>query len=286
METQVVKHPPWLVQRVSAGKNFDKVKNLVNHLGIHTVCQSAACPNIGECFSGATATFLILGGVCTRQCRFCTVTKGEPLPLDQEEPDKVVQAVVELGLRHVVITSVTRDDLLDGGASQFISCISKIRDLQRGITVEVLVPDFQGNKDALWNVLRAQPDVFNHNIETVPRLYEQVRPKADYQRSLKVLFTATIAGIEAVKSGIMVGLGETEAEVLAVFSDLRLVGVTNLTVGQYLRPSAQHLPIVEYISPEKFIWYEKQALAMGFKKVAAGPLVRSSYHAADYNKKI
>lgn len=274
-------HPPWLVQRIPAG-GFEKVQNLMGKLGLHTVCQSASCPNIGECFAASTATFLILGGVCTRRCRFCAVPKGEPHSLDLAEPDGVARAVSELGIKHVVITSVTRDDLPDGGAGQFATCISKIRQLSRATTIEVLVPDFRGDQVALRTVLEAKPEVFNHNIETVPRLYQQVRPIANFQRSLDILGTAAKAKISAVKSGIMVGLGEGDKEMLAVFRDMRSVGVTNLTIGQYLRPSDNHLPVIEYVSPEKFRWYEQQAYEVGFKKVVAGPLVRSSYHAADF----
>lgn len=282
METTARAHPPWLVQRVPAGKSFDTVKSLMNDLGLHTVCQSAGCPNMGECFAASTATFMILGKVCTRQCRFCAVTKGEPIAVDCEEPGKVARAAIALGLKHVVITSVTRDDLDDGGANQFAACISELRKLNSALTVEVLVPDFGGSGSALQTVLQAVPEVFNHNIETVPRLYAQVRPQALYKRSLEILGIAAQSGIGIVKSGIMVGLGETSAEVLSVFQDWRKAGVTSVTIGQYLRPSLQHLPVAEYVTPAQFLWYEQVAYKVGFTKVASGPLVRSSYHAADF----
>ena len=282
LDRKTCERPPWLIQRIPAGKNAEMVRSLVGELGLHTVCQSAACPNTGECFASATATFLILGGICTRQCQFCAVTKGEPLPLDCTEPDKLSLAVKALGLKHVVITSVTRDDLADGGSGQFVACVNKVRQFNPGVTVEVLVPDFSGDCTNLASVLQARPEVFNHNIETVPRLYQQVRPKADYECSLGILAAAAQARIGIVKSGIMLGLGENEEEVLAVFSDLRTAGVISLTIGQYLRPSSKHLPVVQYVSPDKFRWYEHCAYEAGFKKVAAGPLVRSSYHAADF----
>ncbi len=272
--------PPWLVQRVAPG-GFDRVAGLLGGLGLHTVCQSANCPNIGECFGHGTATFLILGGVCTRRCRFCAVPKGAPVPPDPDEPAKIAQAAETLGLRHVVVTSVTRDDLPDGGAGHFAAVIAAIRAAGRGMTVEVLTPDFAGDENALAAVLAATPEIFNHNLETVPRLYPSVRPGADYRRSLAVLAAAARASL-LVKSGLMVGLGEHENEVIAVLRDLAAAGVRAVTIGQYLRPSPDHLPVAEYIRPDQFRRYEQAARSLGFSHVAAGPLVRSSYHAADW----
>ncbi len=269
--------PPWLVQRVASG-SFEKVSGLLGGLGLNTVCQSAHCPNIGECFGHGTATFLILGGTCTRRCRFCAVPKGAPVPPDPGEPARVAQAAASLGLKHVVVTSVTRDDLPDGGAGHFAAVIAALR-AAGGITVEVLTPDFAGRQDALAAVLAARPDIFNHNVETIPRLYPVVRPGADYGRSLAVLAAAARAGLR-VKSGLMVGLGETADEVSVVLGDLAAAGVRAVTLGQYLRPSQVHLPVREYIHPDQFRRYEQAARDLGFGHVAAGPLVRSSYHAA------
>jgi lipoyl synthase len=272
--------PPWLTQRVTAGTNA--VLALMDDLHLNTVCLSASCPNIGECFGSRTAAFLILGGVCTRNCRFCAVSKGCPEEPDPEEPKRLTKAVRKLGLKHVVITSVTRDDLGDGGALWFAACIEKIREECPGVTTEVLVPDFCGNVQALDNVLDAAPEVFNHNVETVPSLYPAVRPKADYRRSVELLRRAAARGNCLVKTGLMVGLGEQEREVIAVFDDLVEAGVRSLTVGQYLRPSGAHVPVAEYIRPERFRWFEKVAYDSGFSQVAAGPLVRSSYHAGEF----
>jgi lipoic acid synthetase len=274
--------PPWLVQRVRADETFAKVTALVDGLALPTVCSSAHCPNLGECFGAGTATFLVLGGVCTRRCRFCAVPKGAPLPLDAAEPARVADAVAALGLRHAVITSVTRDDLADGGAGHFAACIAAVRERTPQTTVEVLTPDFAGDLAAARTVFAARPDVFNHNIETVPRLYATVRPLAEYARSLALLAAAALDAAALVKSGLMVGLGETPAEVLAVMDDLYAAGVRAITIGQYLRPSPEHLPVVEYITPEAFGEYEQAARDRGFEHVAAGPLVRSSYHAAAF----
>ncbi len=271
--------PPWLVQRLPAGGDYAKVSELMNSLDLNTVCSSASCPNIGECFGCGTATFLILGGICTRNCSFCAVPKGAPPPVDAAEPERLARAVAALGLRHVVITSVTRDDLPDGGAAQFAACTVRVHQLCPGTTVEVLTPDFRGDHAALDTVLAAKPAVFNHNTETVPRLYARVRPGADYRRSLELLARAAAASDCLVKSGLMVGLGERPDELYNVFDDLVAAGVGALTIGQYLRPSPAHLPVVEYITPEQFDHYRRQALAAGFKKVASGPLVRSSYRA-------
>lgn len=272
--------PPWLKQRLASCGAFAQVSGLLADLSLNTVCQSAHCPNIGECFGSGTATFLILGNACTRDCRFCAVPHGAPPAVDPAEPAQVARAVAALGLRHAVITSVTRDDLPRGGAGQFAACIRAIRQATPGSTVEVLIPDFAGDAAAVEIVLDACPEVFNHNIETVPRLYGAVRPQADYRRSLAVLAAAARRGRALVKSGIMLGLGETEPEVRAVFADLAAAGVRALTVGQYLRPSPAHLAVAEYVTPDRFQSYAEMAYSLGFTYVAAAPLVRSSYHAA------
>lgn len=279
MQKQNQPVPSWLKQRVTA-KGMAAVASLLREHSLHTVCQSADCPNIGECFGARTATFLILGGVCTRNCRYCSVPKGKPPGLDLHEPARVAEAVRSLGLKHAVITSVTRDDLADGGAGLFAACIQKLRAVNPDITIEVLVPDFGGDDTALSAVLAAGPEVFNHNIETVPRLYPAVRPEADYRRSLRILRQAAEYGANLTKSGIMVGLGETEQEVLAVFTDLAAAGVAAVTIGQYLQPSPRHLPVSEYIHPERFKMYEAAGRSLGLRQVVSGPLVRSSYHAA------
>lgn len=279
MKSDMAERAPWLIRRIPAG-GLDKVQDLMDELNLHTVCRSASCPNLGECFHSGTATFLILGGICTRQCRFCGVPKDQsPQPIDTQEATHVAKAVAMMKLRHAVVTSVTRDDLPDGGADQFVRCLREIRRLSPGTTVEVLTPDFAGNWAALAAVLGENPDVYNHNVETVPRLYATVRPQADYARSLAVLAQAAARDIAWVKSGLMLGLGEEETEVLAVFADLRKAGVNCLTVGQYLRPSRDHLPVVDYIHPERFEALASAAYEMGFRQVASGPLVRSSYHA-------
>ena len=279
MDKKKQERPLWLKQRVTAA-GVTAVSSLMRDLNLHTVCQSADCPNLGECFGDRTATFLILGNVCTRNCRFCSVAKGMPQQLDMNEPERVAQAVKTLGLKHAVVTSVTRDDLPDGGAGQFVACIEKIRQMSPGTTVEVLAPDFGGDEVALTAVLEAGPEVFNHNIETVPRLYSVVRPEATYQRSLGVLRKAAQYGSIITKSGIMLGLGETEAEVIQVLQDWADNGVQAITIGQYLQPSPEHLEIVEYIHPDQFKKYEQIGYAMGYRQVVSGPLVRSSYHAS------
>jgi len=276
--------PGWLRTRLPGDWSTGKVGGLMDRLQIHTVCRSAACPNIGECYHAGTATFLILGGICTRSCRFCAVPKGVPAPVNPAEPAKLAEAVRELNLSHVVITSVTRDDLPDGGAAQFAACIQAIRAVTPAVTIEVLTPDFQGSTTALTTVLREYPDVFNHNIESVPRFYPTVRPEADYQRSLAMLRLAADRGNCAVKSGMMLGFGETESEVADVLRALRQAGVSVVTIGQYLQPSAKHLPVSEYVHPDTFFHYETIARQMGFLHVAASPLIRSSYHAADFVK--
>jgi len=280
MKSEMAERAPWLIRRIPAG-GVEQVQGLIDDLNLHTVCRSASCPNLGECFHSGTATFLILGGICTRGCRFCAVPKGDPPPVDTAEAENVAIAVERMELKHAVVTSVTRDDLPDGGAEQFAACIRNIRGKGKAVTVEVLTPDFAGNRQSLQIVLDEQPDVFNHNVETVPRLYEQVRPRANYQQSLAVLRQAADFGIPWVKSGLMLGLGETEAEVLAVLADLRQAGVNALTIGQYLRPTREHLPVVDYIHPDRFAFLAEQAKRMGFGHVASGPLVRSSYHAGE-----
>ena len=258
-----------------------RVNSLVSANKLHTVCRSAACPNQTECWDAGTATFMILGNVCTRGCRFCNVPKGRPEGLDAEEPARVAEAVKALKLRYAVITSVTRDDLEDGGAGIFSETVRAIRTASPGCKVEVLVPDFQGSEASLLTVLDANPDVLNHNLETVPSLYPTVRPQADYLRSLEVLARSEKRGAVA-KTGLMLGLGESNAEVLTVLRDLRSIGCSILTIGQYLQPSRKHLPVERYYHPDEFTLYRNQALALGFRHVMAGPLARSSYHAAEH----
>jgi lipoic acid synthetase len=258
------------------------VEKLVRDLRLHTVCESALCPNIGECFSRGTATLLILGNICTRNCRFCGVQKGSPLPVDAEEPLNVLEAVERLDLRYVVITSVTRDDLADGGASHFAATIHGIREKRSQTSVEVLIPDFLGSTEALGAVIEARPQVINHNVETVPRLYGGVRPKADYGRSVELLYAVKERDPDIVtKSGLMVGLGETEQEITEVMSDLREAGCDLLTIGQYLQPSPGHFPVARYVHPDEFAEYAKTGSKMGFVEVASAPLVRSSFRAAE-----
>jgi lipoyl synthase len=274
--------PEWLKVRLRADDSFSRVQQMIADLSLHTVCQEAHCPNIYECWSEGTATFMILGDICTRHCGFCAVAKGKPRPLDLEEPRHVGEAVRRLGVRHAVVTSVNRDELADGGARHFAQTIQWIRRLNPGTRVEVLIPDFCGNQEALDTVLAARPDVLNHNTETVPRLYKRVRPDAGYAQSLELLRRAHARKGEwpmLTKSGLMVGLGETVDELLAVFGDLAATGCDILTVGQYLAPTSRYIPIEKYYSPEEFAYLKTAALAMGFRYVESGPLVRSSYHA-------
>ncbi|MCL4078636.1 lipoyl synthase [Coriobacteriia bacterium Es71-Z0120] len=273
--------PEWMRRPIAREGSYATVKDLLARHRLHTVCQSAKCPNQGECFASGTATFLVAGAVCTRGCRFCAVEPGSPEPLDPTEPERVAQAAAELGLEHVVVTMVTRDDLPDGAAGHVAAVIRAIRSAVPGAAVEVLTSDFGGSAEALDVVLAQRPDVFNHNVETVPRLYAAVRPQADYERSLWVLRRAADAGGFPVKSGLMLGLGESFDEVVAVLSDLRRAGCSIVTVGQYLRPSRGHLPVVEFVRPEVFAAVEAEARAMGFAAVASGPFVRSSYHARE-----
>jgi lipoic acid synthetase len=272
--------PPWLKVRFPGGENYIRLKNIMREGRLHTVCEEAHCPNIGECWEAGTATFMILGDTCTRACGFCAVKTGRPGALDRLEPMRVANAVREMGLTHAVVTSVNRDDEPDGGAPIFAATIRWIRRLSPGTSVEVLIPDFMGNWDALSAVMDARPEILNHNTETVPRLYRRVRPKGRYERTLELLRRAKELDPDAItKSGLMVGLGETKHELLLVFADLVDRGVDVLTVGQYLRPSAKHLPLVRYYHPDEFAELREEALALGFRHVEAGPLVRSSYHA-------
>lgn len=274
--------PPWLRRPLARTGTFAEVDGLLAELQLNTVCQSAKCPNRGECFSEGTATFLIMGGVCTRNCRFCAVESKPPLPLDPDEPRRLAEAVARLGLAHVVITTVTRDDLADGGAAHFVATIDAVRDSTPDVAIEVLTSDFAGNEDAVDLVAGARPDVFNHNLETVPRLYPTVRPEAVYERSLRVLQRVHETQPDLpTKSGLMLGLGETTDEVVAVMSDLREHGVEMLTLGQYLRPSPAHLPVASFIEPATFAELSREAYAAGFSAVASAPFVRSSYHAAE-----
>ncbi|HPE21251.1 MAG TPA: lipoyl synthase [Candidatus Mcinerneyibacteriales bacterium] len=274
--------PEWLKSKQIPTEEEQKVRRLMKNLHLNTVCREARCPNRVECFNRGTATFLIMGDTCTRRCRFCNVNKGKPQPLDKEEPRHVAEAVKALGLKYVVITSVTRDDLPDGGAAHFASVIRKVREIDPGVGIEVLIPDFQGDSDSLNTVLDARPDVLNHNVETVSRLYEAVRPGAVYERSLELLARAkTINPSIKTKSGLMVGLGETDEELYGVFADLRKAGCDLLTIGQYLAPTKEHYPVADYILPEKFEEYRAKALEMGFLDAASGPLVRSSYKAGE-----
>ena len=274
------RRPPWLKVRFKTGPNFLELKSLLRKMTLHTVCEEAHCPNIFECFENRTATFMILGDVCTRACRFCAVTSGKPTWHDWGEPDRVARSVQQLGLAHVVVTSVARDDMEDGGAGIFAATIRKIREYNSNTRVEVLIPDFQGSEAALDTVIVARPDIFNHNIETVERLQRHVRSRARYDRSMELLRRAKEKEPEMLtKSGIMLGVGETVEEVLQTMADLRGVGCNILTIGQYLRPSEKHLPISRYYTPEEFRDLKEEGLGMGFSHVESGPLVRSSYHA-------
>lgn len=274
--------PDWLKRRLPSGETFNQVRELIEAGKLHTVCQEAKCPNIWECYSHRTATFLILGERCTRSCRFCSVASAPPEPLDPQEPDRVAEAVARMGLKYVVVTSVTRDDLPDGGAAHFAATLRAIRHRVPGAQVEVLIPDFQGEAAALETVLAARPDVLNHNIETVPRLYPRVRPQADYRRSLELLRRAgeTAPGIPT-KSGLMLGLGERPEETRQALQDLRAVGCRILTLGQYLQPSPAHLPVEAYVPPADFDRWRQVALDLGFSEVASAPFVRSSYQAKE-----
>jgi lipoyl synthase len=276
----VPERPKWLRAPAPVGQNYRELKTLITDLKLHTVCESAACPNVGECWNHRTATFMILGNVCTRRCGFCAVQKGGPLPVDFDEPRRVAEAVALMGLRYAVVTSVNRDDRKDGGAELFALTIAAIRERNPGCKVEVLVPDFQGRREAMKMVMDARPDVLNHNTETVPRLYRMARSGGRYGRTLELLDRARRYAPEVpTKTGVMVGLGETREELIATFTDLRNVGCGILTIGQYLRPTPEHAEMVRYYHPDEFADLKRIALDLGFVHVESGPLVRSSYHA-------
>jgi len=282
MKTPTERKPDWLKVRFPGGPNYNRIDRYHRQEGLHSVCRSAACPNQGECWNRGTATFMILGDRCTRGCRFCNVRGSEPLPPDPQEPAKVARAVAELGLRHAVVTSVTRDDLPDGGAAQFARLTQEIRRAAPGCRIELLIPDLGGSRQALAEVLAASPDILGHNLETVPRLYPLVRLGADYARSLRLLAAAReLAPQVPTKSGLMLGMGEERDELLAVFADLLQAGCKRLTLGQYLAPSRGHHPVARYVPPAEFAELRRQALELGFRHVEAGPLVRSSYHAEE-----
>lgn len=277
----MLRKPEWIRMKVPDSARFQEIKRVLRENNLHTVCEEASCPNIGECFSGGTATFMILGDICTRRCPFCDVAHGKPLPPDVNEPENLARTIAQMGLKYVVITSVDRDDLKDGGAQHFVDCIQAVRKYSPQIKIEILVPDFRGRLDVALEILRkAPPDVMNHNLETVPRLYKQARPGSDYQNSLNLLkaFSEMYPHIPT-KSGLMLGLGETDEEILAVMQDLRAHQVSMLTLGQYLQPSVHHLPVMRYVEPATFDHLKTQADAMGFDNAASGPMVRSSYHA-------
>lgn len=285
-KTQQRRHPTWIKARMPSGSNYAELKKLMRDLQLHTVCEEARCPNIGECWNSRTATFMILGDVCTRRCMFCAVKKGTPGGIvDTDEPRRLGEAVGYLKLNHIVITSVNRDDLTDGGASVFAECIAEARKHRPGCTVEVLIPDLEGNWDALAVIVQAHPEVLNHNTETVSRLYRRVRPYANYQQTLNLLRIGKQLDAQILtKSGLMVGLGETVTELLETMQDIRNTECDILTIGQYLSPSPRHLPIQRYYTPEEFEELKEAGLEMGFRHVESGPLVRSSYHAGEQAK--
>jgi lipoic acid synthetase len=273
------KRPDWLRVKLPYGETYKNLVDIIESNDLHTVCQSARCPNMGECWTAGTATFMILGNVCTRSCGFCAVLTGRPdAGLDWDEPNRVAHAAKLMGVKHAVITSVNRDERKDGGAPIFAATITKLREEIPGVTIEVLIPDFRGLWDALQTVLDVRPEILNHNVETVPRLYRKVRPQAIYERSLEVLRRSKEQGLRT-KSGIMVGLGETDDEVLSLMDDFVANGVDVMTIGQYLQPTRMHLPVIEFIEPDKFKWYKEVGEAKGIEHVESGPLVRSSYHA-------
>jgi len=270
--------PSWLKVTLQTGPAYQDLRKILDGLGLHTICEEARCPNIWECWNNRTATFLILGDICTRRCHYCAVETGRPLPVDQDEPVRVAQAVQAMGLRHAVITSVNRDELADGGASIFAETIRQIRRLNPSCTIETLIPDFEGHEAALATVTSEKPEILNHNIETVPRLFPTIRPQGKYQRSIDLLGRAKRLGMKT-KSGLMVGMGETVDEIRQVMRDLRSVGCDILTIGQYLQPTKQHLPVTRFYHPGEFALLKEEGLALGFRHVESGPLVRSSYHA-------
>jgi lipoic acid synthetase len=278
---ETLRKPEWIRVRAGGGERFTELKRVLREAKLHTVCEEASCPNIGECFGHGTATFMIMGDLCTRRCPFCDVAHGRPQPLDADEPRHLADTIALMKLRYVVITSVDRDDLRDGGAGHFVECIRAVREKSPATRIEILTPDFRGRLDRALSILEAAPpDVMNHNLETVPRLYRQARPGSDYAHSLLLLkrFHESHPGVPT-KSGLMVGLGETNEEILAVMHDLREHGVDMLTIGQYLQPSRHHLPVTRYVHPDEFALFEREARALGFSHAACGPMVRSSYHA-------
>lgn len=272
------KRPEWLKVRAPGGESYSRIRKMMRSKSLHTVCEEAHCPNIGECWNCGTATFMILGDTCTRNCRFCAVRSGKMSEPDCEEPRNIAESIKQMGLKHAVITSVTRDDLSDGGSGIWAQTIIETKKINPETTVEVLIPDFKGDEDALYRVLEAKPDILNHNVETVPRLYSRVRPQADYQTSLELLRRAKNRGFRT-KSGIMVGLGEKKDEIFDVMKDLRQNKVEILTIGQYLQPSKKHLPVDRFVSPDEFKEYKRFGMEIGFGYVESAPLVRSSYHA-------
>ena len=279
--SQYLRKPTWIRAQFTGTQEVLRLKSVLRENGLHTVCEEANCPNLGECFKSGTATFMIMGDICTRRCPFCDVGHGRPNPLDAEEPAKLAATVKAMGLKYVVITSVDRDDLRDGGAAHFVACIEETRRMNPGITIEILTPDFRSRVDVALEILdRAPPDIFNHNLETIPRLYRQARPGADYDNSLKLLqrFKARHPTVPT-KSGLMLGLGETIAEIEEVMRDMRAHGIEMLTLGQYLQPSPHHLPVQRYVTPQEFDALRVEGEKMGFTHVASGPMVRSSYHA-------
>jgi lipoic acid synthetase len=278
---ETLRKPEWIRVRAGGGERFNEIKRILRDAKLHTVCEEASCPNIGECFGHGTATFMIMGDLCTRRCPFCDVAHGRPQPLDAEEPRHLAETIAAMKLRYVVITSVDRDDLRDGGAGHFVDCIRYVRQLSPATKIEILTPDFRGRLDRALEILNAAPpDVMNHNLETVPRLYRQARPGSDYAHSLRLLkdFKGTHPDVPT-KSGLMVGLGETDDEILEVMKDLRAHEVDMLTIGQYLQPSKHHLAVTRYVHPDTFAMYGREAANMGFVNAACGPMVRSSYHA-------
>jgi len=277
----MLRKPEWIRMKVPDSARFQEIKRVLRENNLHTVCEEASCPNIGECFSGGTATFMILGDICTRRCPFCDVAHGKPLPPDVNEPKNLANTIAQMQLKYVVITSVDRDDLKDGGAQHFVDCIQAVREASPNIKIEILVPDFRGRLEVAMAILNeSPPDVMNHNLETVPRLYKQARPGSDYQNSLNLLkkFSEMYPHIPT-KSGLMLGLGETDDEIIEVMQDLRAHNVSMLTLGQYLQPSVHHLPVMRYVEPEIFDAFKQKANTMGFNNAASGPMVRSSYHA-------
>jgi lipoic acid synthetase len=285
MSTPLERKPDWLKIKLTTGENFKELKNMMRDKTLHTVCEEAKCPNIHECWANRTATFMILGDICTRACRFCAVNSGLPTELDLQEPERVAEAAEQMGLKHVVVTSVARDDLADGGSSIFAATIRAIRKRVPMCGVEVLIPDFLGNEDSLRTVLAAKPDILNHNIETVERLSDKVRSKAKYSRTLELLGRSkTIAPEIPTKASIMLGLGEEWAEILQTMDDLRAVGCNIMTIGQYLQPSIKHLTVKKYYTPEQFAELKIEGMKRGFSHVESGPLVRSSYHAHEQVK--